>query len=101
MGNVYIDPNLRKESNRIDPDGNIINPRTKQVIQPVIEEYVEPTEVISEAPKTLPQPLQAPITSSLSIQEQIDQAKENLAKLQELKKLKIAQMEAELELLKQ
>jgi hypothetical protein len=101
MGNVYIDPNLRKTSERIDPNGNVINPRTKEVIQPVIEEYVEPTEVITEAPKTSPQPLQAPITSSLSIQEQIDQAKQNLAKLEELKKLKIAQMKAEIELLEQ
>lgn len=98
MGNVYIDPNLRKESNRIDPDGNIINPRTKQVIQPVIQEYVEPENVVINQ---APQKQEAPISSSLTIQEQIDQAKENLAKLQELKKLKIAQMEAELELLKQ
>lgn len=101
MGNVYIDPNLRKTSERIDPQGNIINPRTKQVIQPVEEDYIAPQEATSEAPKTLPQPLQAPITSSLSIQDQIDQAKKDLAKLEELKKLKIAQMEAELELLKQ
>lgn len=94
MGNVYIDPNAVKESVRIDPQGNIINPRTKEVIVPVIEEYVA-----TEAPKASPEPLQAPITSSLSIQEQIDQAKENLLKLEELKKLKIAQMKAELELL--
>lgn len=98
MGNVYIDPNLRKESNRIDPDGNIINPRTKQIIQPIIQDYQEPENVVINQ---APQKQEAPISNSLTIQEQIDQAKENLAKLQELKKLKIAQMEAELELLKQ
>lgn len=98
MGNVYIDPNLRKTSERIDPDGNIINPRTKQVIQPVIQDYQEPENVVVNQAPQVPQ---SPITSSLSIQEQIDQAKQNLAKLEELKKLKIAQMKAELELLEQ
>ena len=96
--NVIIDPNIKRVSERIDPDGNIINPRTKEIIQPVIEEYKEPENVvINQAPQTT----QSPITNSLSIQEQIDQAKQNLAQLEELKKLKIAQMEAELELLKQ
>lgn len=98
MGNVYIDPNLRKTSERIDPDGNIINPRTKQVIQPVIQDYQEPENVVVNQ---APQKQETPISSSLSIQEQIDQAKQNLAKLEELKKLKIAQMKAELELLEQ
>ncbi len=97
MGNVYIDPNVRRISERIDPDGNIINPQTKQIIEPVIQEYREPVV----APQVLPEAQNAPITSSLSIQEQIDQAKQNLLKLEELKKLKIAQMKAELELLEQ
>ncbi len=98
MGNVYIDQNAIKVSERIDPDGNIINPRTKQIIQPIIQDYQEPENVVINQ---APQKQEAPISNSLTIQEQIDQAKENLAKLQELKKLKIAQMEAELELLKQ
>ena len=96
--NVFIDPNLRKTSVRIDPAGNVINPKTKEIITPVIQEYQEPENVvINQAPQTP----QSPVKSSLSIQEQIDQAKENLAKLEELKKLKIAQMKAELELLEQ
>lgn len=45
MGNVIISPNIKKESVRIDPSGNIINPQTKQIIQPVQEEYVPPVVV--------------------------------------------------------
>lgn len=91
---VVISPNIKRTSERIDPAGNIINPRTKQVIAPVQPEYVAPPE----AP-------QAPVAyvptqnNPLSIQEQIDEAKANLAKLEELKKLKIAEMKAQLELL--
>lgn len=96
---TLISHNLKKTSDRIDPAGNIINPHTKQVIQSIEPEYVAPI-----APPEVPQApvsvVQAP-SASLSIQEQIDAAKANLVKLQELKKLKIQEMEAELELLKQ
>lgn len=37
---VLISPNIKKESVRIDPSGNIINPRTKQITQKVEPEYV-------------------------------------------------------------
>ncbi len=94
MNNVVISPNPRKISERIDHNGNVINPITKEITQPIEQEYVAPV-----------QPVQQPIQQSkaqttLSIQEQIEEAKKNLAQLEELKKLKIAQMEAELELLK-
>ncbi|MBP7540373.1 MAG: hypothetical protein KA802_10545 [Saprospiraceae bacterium] len=95
MGNVFIDQNLKKVSERIDPQGNVINPRTKQIIQPVIEEYIEPT-VPQNTPPNAPQ---APTANAMSIQEQIDETKKKLLELEELKKLKIAQMKAELELL--
>jgi hypothetical protein len=39
---VVISPNLRKELARIDVAGNIINPRTKEVVQEVEPEYVPP-----------------------------------------------------------
>ncbi len=99
MGNVVIAPNIRKESVRIDPAGNELNPRTKQIVKPVEAEYVPPVPAI-------PTPSQETVTvnlpsNPLSIQDQIDEAKANLEKLQELKKLKIAEMEAQLELLKQ
>lgn len=97
MGNVIISPNIKKQSDRIDPQGNIIDKRTKQIIEPITPEYVPPVQ----QEYTPPQATKSPTTSSLSIQEQIDEAKKNLAKLEELKKLKIAQMKAELELLEQ
>ena len=90
--NIVISPNIKKESARIDPVGNIIDAQTKQVIQPVESEYVPPVEAPQEAP-------QAPTSNAMSIQAQIDEAKSNLSKLEELKKLKIAEMKAQLELL--
>lgn len=96
MGNVVISPNIRKQSDRIDPSGNIVNARTKEIIQPVEPAYVPPVQETVEIPYKAPQ---APTTNAISIQQQIDEAKENLLKLQELKKLKIAEMKAQLELL--
>ena len=100
---TIISQNLKKTSERIDPAGNIINPSTKQIIKAIEPEFVAPVTAPSipiEAPQT---PINVVTVQSggLSIQEQIDAAKANLAKLQELKKLKIQEMEAELELLKQ
>ena len=56
MGNVIISPNIRKTSERIDPSGNIINPRTKQVIQHAEPEYAPPVveTVIEEVKKETP-----------------------------------------------
>ena len=95
MGNVFISPNLKKTSERIDPSGNIINPRTKEIIKPVIEEYVPP---VDNTPLNAPE---APTTSVKSIQEQIDEAEKKVATLKELKKAKIAEMKAELALLEE
>ena len=97
MGNVVISPNIKKESVRINPQGDVINARTKQVIEPVQSEYIPP--VVAVEPTYTPP--QAPTTNGISVIEQIRQAKENLAQLEELKKLKIAEKKAELELLEQ
>lgn len=48
MGGVQISGNIKKESVRIDPSGNIINPRTREVIKPLEPEYNAPLEVKSE-----------------------------------------------------
>lgn len=90
MGNVVISPNINKERVRIDPNGNIINKDTKQIIERNEDNIQQSQQVQS------PQPSQS---SPLTIQQQIDEAKANLIKLEELKKLKIQQMKAELELL--
>lgn len=99
MNNVIISPNIKRVSERIDPSGNVINPVTKQVVIPNTPEYIPTVEDMT--PKTVVQPTLGGASSPLSIQQQIDEAKANLLKLEELKKLKIAEMRAQLELLEQ
>lgn len=38
MGRVVLSPNIVKTSVRIDGRGNEINPRTKEVIRPIVED---------------------------------------------------------------
>ena len=110
MGKVEISPNIRKTSDRIDPAGNIINARTKQIIKPVESEYIAPLpqpapeekwnpgtaqEMMSNEPKIT----NKVIDDSMSVLEQIAQTKKRLSELEELKKLKIAEKKAELKLL--
>ena len=99
---VVIAPNIKKVSERIDPSGNIINPRTREIIKPIESEYVPPFEqpTTTASIGNIP-PVNIPNNNPLSVIDQIKQAKEHLAQLEELKKLKIAEKEAELELLKQ
>lgn len=100
MGKVIISPHPMKTSERIDKDGNIINPRTKQVLVQKEPEYVPPAtpQPPPEAPE---QPVASPLPKDdgLSVLEQIEATKKQLADLEELKKLKIAQKKKELELL--
>ena len=42
MNNVVISPNVKRTSDRIDVNGNVLN-KQKQIIQPVESEYVPPT----------------------------------------------------------
>jgi hypothetical protein len=42
MGNVVISPNIRKEKEYFDSNGNQIDPKTKQIIKPVEVEFVPP-----------------------------------------------------------
>lgn len=48
MGNTIISSNIKRESVRIDPAGNVINPRTKQIIKPAEPEYVPPITKVEE-----------------------------------------------------
>lgn len=97
---TIISPNIKKQSDRIDPNGNIIDARTKQVITPVEVEYIPPVEAPVVAP-VAPVSVVPPQAREMSVLEQIAQAKKNLADLEELKKFKIAEKRAELELLEQ
>ncbi len=53
MGNVVIAGNIKRERARIDPAGNIINPRTKQIEIPVEPESMSPV-VSQETPEAKP-----------------------------------------------
>jgi len=112
MGKTYIANNIKKTSDRLDRNGNIINPITKEVIKSVEPEFTPQVQVSvpladSTATNVPPFTPQAPITQDkpkddgLSVLSQIEATKARLKELEELKKLKIAEKEAELELLKQ
>jgi hypothetical protein len=105
MGTTYIAKDIKKTSDRIDGmTGNIINPRTKEIITPVEPVFVPPTTP-PEAPQQPtaqeePKPGVCQVeVNTLSIPEQIKQAKENLKQLEELKQLKIKELKAQAELL--
>lgn len=103
MGGVIISPNIKKTSDRIDINGNIINPRTKEILVPK-EVEIQP---VPPLPKTSPEAVTAPTAglpakdSGLDVLSQIEATKQRLQELEELKKLKIAEKKAELELLEQ
>lgn len=105
MGKVIISPNPIKTAERIDMNGNVVDPKTKRVIIPKESDSIaQPTTI---PPITPPNALESSIMSSipkddgLSVLEQIEATKRKLAELEELKKLKIAQKKKELELLEQ
>lgn len=99
-GKVIISPDPIKTKERIDINGNIIDPKTKRVIVPKEPDYVPPSN-----PAPIPKPPQAPVVNEipkddgLSVLEQIEAAKQKLVELEELRKLKIAQKRKELEIL--
>lgn len=103
MGQTFISPNPVKTTERIDSNGNVINPKTKQIITPVETVYIPPTP----PPEPTPEPTGCPVTvvetkgDGLSVLEQIEQAKAHLQSLEELKRLKIEEKKKELELLQQ
>lgn len=98
---VIISPNIKKESARIDPAGNIIDARTKQILKPVTEAYVPPTVTTPTEPVVAPVAPPVAPQVEMSVLDQINQAKKNLKDLEELKKIKIAEKKAELKLLEQ
>jgi len=108
---VIISPNPTKTSDRMDLNGNIINPRTKQIIVPKEKEYIPPPPPITPPTSTAPvapppEPIYTPVTTPtvkddpLSIQTEIDQTKARLVELNEAKKLKIKETEKLLKELK-
>ena len=88
---VVLSPNPVKTTERLNRNGDVIDPRTKQVITP--------------RPAPPPTPPEAPVTpeepkdDGLGVLDEISATKKKLKDLEELKKLKIAQKKKELELL--
>lgn len=88
--NTLISPNIKKTTERLDKNGNIINPQTKQVIEQV-ERYTPPVEnPVPQAP-TAPSVFFIPPTLSLK------EIKQALKTLEEMKEKKVAELKAELE----
>lgn len=56
MGNVTISPNIKKESAFIDPNGNIIDRKTKQIIEENKPDYVPPQKEVKEENKAIKNP---------------------------------------------
>lgn len=100
---VLISPNLKKQSDRIDPMGNIIDKRTKQILEPVTTDDVTPQEIknaMQNVRQDMPQNVtESLVTNPLSIQAQIDEAEKKLAELKEKKKAQIEEMKKQLAIL--
>jgi len=94
---VVMGANIKKTSVRINAKGDVVHPKTKEVIESNQEEIPQPTAESQKASVSSANPA----SGSLSILEQIEEAKRNLKALEELKKLKIAEKKKELELLEQ
>jgi hypothetical protein len=99
MGNILISPNIKKESVRIDPNGNLIDSRTKQIIQKNEPDYIPTKEEIEAQINAVPAPEEPKppvLGSTLPIAVQIEQAKAHLAALELLKQDEIKRMKEEL-----
>lgn len=49
---TLISPNIKKTSERIDTNGNIINPNTKEIIRQTEPDYNIPSQIQAEPSKT-------------------------------------------------
>lgn len=57
MGGVQISGNIKKESVRIDPSGNIINPKTREVIKKAEVDEIPPV-INTTLPTGMPERMQ-------------------------------------------
>lgn len=64
MGNVVLSPNIRKTSVRINPNGDVIDAKTKQVIEPNVVETVSPEDMKPKV-KVEPEEISTPKTSKI------------------------------------
>lgn len=80
MGGVVIAPNIKKESIRIDLNGNEIDPKTKKIIKKKDQDYVPPTVVETPEPSGLAEMIKQKINDKMEklIEEKIDEALKGL-----------------------
>jgi hypothetical protein len=92
--NVVISNNVKKVSERLDRSGNIIDPRTKQVIKPK-EVYVAP-----EVKQEVTPELQKESSETMSLKEvkaEIERTEARLNRLKEQKRIKVEELKKLLE----
>lgn len=82
---VIIANDLKKESVRLDKNGNVIDPRTKEIIER--NEVVQPTQP----------PVQIQETSFIKPHMTLKEIKQAIKTLEEMKEKKVAELKAELE----
>jgi len=110
MGGVQLSPNIKKTSQRIDPNGNIIDPKTRQILVPVEQDYVPPVKVeksltINSQDENHPMvkaiESYKEVTSKLEtlsdIKIAIKKVETQLSELRDLKRKKVEEMRKELE----
>lgn len=95
MGKVVISSRPIKTAQRIDFNGNIIDPRTKRIIE---SREVEMTPIPPTLPATpeaqiAPITSQTPVSDGLSVLDEIEATKRKLAQLEEAKRKKIEETE--------
>lgn len=101
MGKVVMGTNIKPERVRIDGNGNVIDPKTKQIIKPAEKEYQPTPEDLSRG-TVVPPPNEIidppPRFNSLAeIKERIKVVEAHLTELKALKDQKVAEMKKELE----
>jgi len=72
---TIISPNIKKVSERIDTSGNVIDPRTKQVVIPNVVEVINPEDMI---PKVVSQETIPEVKSTSKIDEMISKKIEEI-----------------------
>lgn len=93
--NVIISPNIKRQSDRINPNGEVIDPRTRQVIKHSVPEYVPTAEdirVLEE--KSAQSAVQSPVEKENPLADMIRTQVQNAVK-EAIKDIDISKMVAE------
>lgn len=95
---VVISPNIKKTTERIDLNGNKINPQTKEVIEEVEKPYIPTAEELQKHQNIEPQPVEVTVKSEnpMDIQKEIEVLENKLALLKDKKRLAIEEMKKQL-----